>query len=232
MKNLLTITFFCTCSLLFQNAAAQTRQDIDKTNSVKRWQIQELLKNNKEIVQLDGHPKRTKCQFGKTVTFNGIDEGITLDTLPISGLDKMTIEVIFHPTKGGNFEQRFLHFGEIKGDRILMEMRSVEDNWYLDAFVCSDSQKKVLVNPDILHPLNTWYHIAFVIDHNSLSTYVNHKLEMQETYNFQPITKGKTSIGVRQNKVSWFKGDIYEIKISPTILKPNEFISLTDTPKL
>ncbi len=227
MKKYFTIILFCIVYLVHLEVKAQNKINSTSTTLSQSLLVNDIL-NNEYTSQIDGMPKEIECPYGKAVAFNGTNDGITIDTLPVSGLDQLTIEVIFCPQKGGNFEQRYLHFGETKGDRILLEMRSTGDNWYLDAFVCSNSQKKTLVNPEIQHPLNSWYHIAFVIDHDSLSTYVNHKLEMQEPYNFHPINEGKTSIGVRQNKVSWFKGDIYKIKISPSVLKPDDFISLSD----
>lgn len=36
---------------------------------------------------------------------------------------------------------------------------------------------------------------------------------------------GKTSIGVRLNEQSWFKGTIYKIRISPEALSPNNFMT-------
>jgi len=40
-----------------------------------------------------------------------------------------------------------------------------------------------------------------------------------------PIQTGQSSIGVRQNKVSWFKGAIYQLRISPEALSPNDFLT-------
>ena len=38
------------------------------------------------------------------------------------------------------------------------------------------------------------------------------------------IGEGFTSVGVRQNKVNWFKGDIYKLRFTPKALKPSEFL--------
>ncbi len=35
---------------------------------------------------------------------------------------------------------------------------------------------------------------------------------------FQPLGTGRTSTGVRQNRVSWFKGRIHRVDIAPTAL--------------
>jgi hypothetical protein len=57
-----------------------------------------------------------------------------------------------------------------------------------------------------------------------MTNYVNGKQEMSEPSDFSPIITGEMSIGVRRNKVSWYKGAIYKIKISPEVLKPKSFI--------
>ncbi len=204
--------------------ASSQQKEAYKFNHCIYWEIKDLI-HDINYCQIEGSPIITDCPYGKAVSFNGMNDGIFIDTLPTYGLTKMTIEVIFKPCSGGSFEQRFLHIGEIKGNRILLELRSLEDNWYLDAFVNSNSVKKVLVNPALKHPLDKWYHIAFVIDGNNLYTYVNHIKELEDTFHYEPINKGKTSIGVRQNKVSWFTGTIYKIKISPYCVKTEDFLS-------
>ncbi|MDP3914942.1 MAG: hypothetical protein Q8R96_14515 [Bacteroidota bacterium] len=42
---------------------------------------------------------------------------------------------------------------------------------------------------------------------------------------FSPIQTGKTSIGVRLNEQSWFKGAISQIRVSPEALNPNDFLN-------
>lgn len=42
---------------------------------------------------------------------------------------------------------------------------------------------------------------------------------------FSPFKAGKTSIGVRMNRKSWFKGALYEVRITPKCLAPTEFIT-------
>jgi hypothetical protein len=34
----------------------------------------------------------------------------------------------------------------------------------------------------------------------------------------------KTSLGVRHNELSWFKGAIYRFRITPKILNPKQFL--------
>jgi hypothetical protein len=102
----------------------------------------------------------------------------------------------------------------------------VDSNWYFDGFVASKGVKLALATEELLHPLEKWYHVAFVVTPNSLTTFVNGKQELYKDYTFNTIEQGQTSIGVRMNKVSWFKGAIYKIQISPEALKPNQFLRL------
>lgn len=97
---------------------------------------------------------------------------------------------------------------------------------YFDGFVASKGVKLALATEELLHPLGQWYHVAFVVTPNSLTTYVKGKQELHKEYVFHPIEQGQTSIGVRMNKVTWFKGAIYKIQISPEALKPNQFLRL------
>jgi hypothetical protein len=41
---------------------------------------------------------------------------------------------------------------------------------------------------------------------------------------FQPQSAGKSSIGVRINRVFWYRGAIRQIRISPRVLAPSEFL--------
>lgn len=171
-----------------------------------------------------GTPKIVKCKYGKAVLFNGSTDGIFFDKMPLSGMKQFTIEAIIKPDSGGNFEQRFFHCGEIRGNRVLLELRSVQTNWYLDAFIKSGDQQKTLIDSTLLHPLNQWYHIAFVIYNGKLTTFINGNKELEGQIDLAPFQGGKTSVGVRQNEQSWFKGAIYKIRISPDVLNPVNFM--------
>jgi len=48
-------------------------------------------------------------------------------------------------------------------------------------------------------------------------------LELQGDLDFRPINSGCTSIGVRLNKVHWYKGAIGWIRITPQALNPETF---------
>jgi len=190
------------------------------------WKLIDLIRKTEEGLQIKGNPGIIKYKTDNAVSFNGSSDAIFLDSMPLAGLEEFTIEVIFRPASGGNFEQRFLHLGEVQDDRVLLELRSTQTNWYFDAFIKAGDNQLALIDPELLHPLDQWVHIAYVIDHGKLNTYVNRKKELSGTIEMTPLKVGKTSIGVRLNEVSWFKGAIYKIRISPEALKPEVFMDL------
>jgi hypothetical protein len=196
-------------------------QEINK--AITEWLPNKLVHSKNGLVRTSGNPKTLASKYGNALQFNGISDGLFLDQMPLNTLKEFTIEVLFFPESGGNFEQRLLHLGEIKGDRVLLEIRSTAKDWYFDAFINSREEKKTLIDSTLLHPLNQWYHLAYVVDHGQLTTYVNGVKELHSQINLTPLLTGKTSIGVRQNEQSWFKGAIYNIRITPKALNTKHF---------
>jgi len=68
-------------------------------------------------------------------------------------------------------------------------------------------------------------HLAFVFANGKQETYINGIKELESQIEIAPIHGGKTSIGVRQNEQSWFKGAIAKIRISPEALNPSNFMN-------
>jgi hypothetical protein len=140
---------------------------------------------------------------------------------------EFTIEVIFRPDSGGLKEQRFLHLQEGHSEnRILLETRLTADGkWFLDTYIRSDQTDQTLYAEDFLHPLGQWYAAALVFDGKEMRHYVNGKKELAKEIIFSPPHSGRTSIGVRVNKVHWFRGAIRKIRFSARALSPEEFLS-------
>lgn len=203
-------------------------QKIDKKHSpettVTEWLPAELIHSGKRNITISGNPELIDCKYGKALHFNGSADGVFLKQMPLSGLKQFTIEVLFYPESGGNFEQRLLHLGEIRGNRVLFETRSNTTDWYFDAFIFSGDEKKTLIDSTLTHPLNQWYLLTYVVDNGKLTTYVNGIKELESRIEMTELRTGKTSIGVRQNKQSWFKGAISKIRITPYALNPSQFL--------
>lgn len=105
------------------------------------------------LIIITGKPEAFVGVYGKSLRFNGSTDGLFLDNMPLSGKEEFTIEAIFYPESGGNFEQRFFHTGEIRGDRVLLEIRTTAADWYFDAFIQSGDQQKALIDSTLRHPL-------------------------------------------------------------------------------
>jgi hypothetical protein len=178
-------------------------------------------------LSVSGNPKIVKAPYGNSMWFDGINDGFFLEHNPLKGLTCFTIEAIIRPDASGPEEQRFLHIGEIDGDRLLIETRVTKKNqWYLDTFILSGESKKALIYPKLVHPVDSWYHVALTLDKKGkMINYINGKMEIKGEVEFKPINSGAISIGARRNKVSWYKGAIYKIRISPEVLEPNDFMA-------
>ncbi len=165
----------------------------------------------------------TSVQGG--IEFDGQDDGLFVDTNPLQGLKQFTVEVVFRPAAGGPEAQRFLHFQESGTEnRLLFETRLTADGkWFLDTFLKSKDGNYTLYAERSQHPLGPWYHAAVVMDGDTMRHYVEGVEELAMPIRFTPLGVGRTSLGVRINKVSWYKGAIRQVRITPRALAPREF---------
>lgn len=202
----------------------------DKSTNSQRhpgvWEctLSELKTGMKDTV-ISGNPETISSAYGDAVVFDGISDGFFLKDNPLYNLTGFTVEILIRPDAGGPVEQRFLHIGDIDGDRLLIETRTVDnDKWYLDTFILSGEFKLALIDTKLLHNTGSWYHMALTLDKNGqMTNYINGKMEINGHLNYNPINSGEMSIGVRRNKISWYKGAIYKIRITPEVLAPKDF---------
>jgi hypothetical protein len=225
MNSLSLTILIAVFALIFHDGMNMKKKERSQTDKFHtEWNLAKIIKDIPQYLELAGKPEIVDSKYGDAVAFNGLSDGIFLNKMPLSGLTEFTIEVIFQPQSGGNFEQRFLHCGETQGDRVLLEIRSTGTDWYFDAFIKVADQNCTLIEPRLLHPLDKWYHVAYVVNNGKLTTYTNGKKELEGNVIMSPLKGNKTSIGVRQNEVSWFKGNIYKIRITGEALQPGSFI--------
>jgi hypothetical protein len=206
-------------SLLFLSLAvfAQTKQI--------SWKVDNLKKIGGRPTTLLGEPKIVKANKGKAVEFDGIDDGIFLENNPLEGFSTFTIEAVFRPDQGGTKEQRWFHIEQTELEsRVLLETRLIGDEWFLDTFMKSGDNRLPLYAENFKHKLGEWFHVALVYDGSEMRHYVNGQLELSGKIAFKPMSKGKTSLGVRQNKVYWFKGAIGKVRFTGKALRPQEFM--------
>lgn len=217
-------TFFALAALLMA-VACSSPEPIPGTVD---WRVADLP----SIDSIKGAPTLIDTKLGKAVHFNGETDGYFLGENPLQGMEELTVEVIFRQAGDAAFEQRFLHMGTVRGARILFETRVNPDaTWYLDTFIRLDKDTDlVLIDPEQTHPADRWYNLAMVVADGKATSYVDGVEQLTGEIPYREIVEGITSVGVRQNQVCWFKGDMYRIRITPKALKPEEF--LTDHEKL
>jgi hypothetical protein len=184
------------------------------------------LKIGMDDLLINGNPKTIDSPYGNAIRFDGNIDAYFLAINPLNNLHSFTVEVLIKPDLNGPEEQRFLHIGDINGDRLLIETRLTNDgHWFLDTYIQSGQSQKTLIDPKYIHPIGQWFHVALTLDKKGqMTNYVNGKMEIKGHVDFNPINSGEMSIGVRRNKVSWYKGSIYKIKISPELIKPKDFM--------
>lgn len=197
------------------------------------WRFDRTDKIGGFPTQVVGHPQVIDTEYGKAVHFNGESDAIFVPDHPLAGASTYTWEVIFRPDAGGAQAQRFFHLQEQDpatqadtGNRMLFELRIVDNQWCLDSFASSGSNSRALLNCKLLHPLNRWYRITAVYDGKTLRNYVDDQLQGEGPLDLKPQLQGHSSVGVRINKVNWFKGDILMARMTPRALKADEFLKM------
>ncbi|MFL2541118.1 MAG: LamG-like jellyroll fold domain-containing protein [Candidatus Latescibacterota bacterium] len=189
------------------------------------WELDSIEAVGGYPIDVDGRPVVVDGPYGSAIQFNGAGDALFVESNPLAGLEAFTVEMVFRPDAGGLPEQRFFHLGEVNGDRVLFETRLTEDgHWYLDTFVSSGDSNRPLLNESHLHPVGQWYHLALTCDGQQEVNYVNGIQEASGSIDFVPLLGGQTSIGVRLNRVCWFRGAIGRIRFSAGVLDPDEFM--------
>jgi hypothetical protein len=176
--------------------------------------------------QVLGAPKLIETPQGKALEFDGKQDGIIVAANPLADAERFTLEVIFRPEAGGPKEQRFVHLQEAGSEnRILIEARLTEDNrWFLDTFIRSGETDQTLYAEKFLHPVGKWFQAALVFDGREMRHYVNGVREMAAPIHYRPLKAGQTSLGVRLNRVFWFKGAIRKVRFTHGALAPADFL--------
>jgi hypothetical protein len=210
---------------------AVTAQTVDSSQSVDRsarlvadWQLGTMDRSAPRF-SIEGKPLAIDTKYGKALQFDGVGDALFFDWNPLAELSSFTVEIIFRPDGDGPKEQRFLHIGDVRRDRLMVETRVTNDGyWYLDAHLRSGDSAKTLIDSTKRHKTDEWYHVAVVVRNGLMETYVNGSMELRGGIPFSPFEGGQTSVGVRQNKVYWYKGTISRIRIIAGALLPSQFL--------
>jgi hypothetical protein len=170
-------------------------------------------------VEILGAPQLKDGDGTKHLHFDGVGDGLVVPSNPLAGLRDFTIEVLFRPEAGGQEAQRFLHLQDEGGSRVLMEIRlTPQGQWALDTFLFSAAGSLPLFDRAKLHPAGEWHWVALRYDAQRMTSFVDGRKELEGAIAFAPMKPGQTSLGVRLNRVFWFKGDVREVRFTPAAL--------------
>jgi lysophospholipase L1-like esterase len=189
------------------------------------WKIDRLDKIGGQSTTTIGNPQVIATANGKAVLFDGVADGLVVNGNPLSGATAFTIEAVFRPDAGGGAEQRWFHVEETgKENRVLLEIRLTGDQWFLDTFIKSGENRLPLYAENFKHKTGEWYHVALVYDGATMRHFVDGKEELSGSLFIEPMGNGSTSIGVRMNRVFWFKGAVRKARFTRRALAPREFM--------
>ncbi len=189
---------------------------------VEEWKFDRLDRLGGHGTRVEGNPKLVDG----AIEFNGVDDALFLDVHPLAGAKQFSWELVFRPSRGGKPEQRCFHLTENGSThRMLFETRLIGEQWCLDSFVASSTGQKALIDRGKLHSLDAWHHVAMVYDGRELRHYVDHKLELSAEVALAPHTEGKCSVGVRYNKIDYFKGAMRLARFHKRAVAASEFHS-------
>ena len=194
----------------------------------KLWQLDNLNSIGGNPTEVLGAPRLVQGPAGMAIEFGGIRDGLIVDVNPLEGAESFTLEVIFQPCAGGLAEQRFIHVQEYSGDnRALLETRLARDGkWFLDTFIKSAAADQTLFAEDFKHSIGPWYQAALVFDGEEMRHYVNGRLELAGKMDFMPFQDGQISIGVRLNRVFWYRGKVSSLRFVDRALRVEEFLQV------
>ena len=218
---ILTVAFALAAGLAIALPADPPEQEI--------WTFNLLDRIGSHKTTILGNPRVIDVPGGKAIEFDGVDDGLQLDVHPLAGAQTFTWEAIFRPD-GGEVEQRWFHLEEGSGsgadsnNRMLFEIRVVDGRWCLDAFIKSGAASKALLDRTRLYSLGAWHHVAAVYDGKEFRSYVDGMLDGSAPIQLAPQKAGRTSVGVRMNKVYYFKGAVRSARFTRRALAPSEFL--------
>ena len=192
---------------------------------VTLWRLDNVSRLGAAVVSAIGAPTVVATEIGPALQFNGTADGLLLERSPLHGLSRFTIEVLFSVDREGPEEQRFFHVSEDGSEsRALVELRLANGRWSLDSFLRHGTAQLTLLDRARTHAAGGWQVASVTYEDGELAHYVDGVEQGRGAVAFQVLGPGRTSLGVRQNLVSWFKGRIHTIRVSPTVLAPADFL--------
>jgi hypothetical protein len=207
--------------------------------TVNYWKIDNLNSIGGNAVEVSGNP--TVVVFDavdgdgfSAVHFDGVDDGIIINGNPLVGATEFTAEVVFWMEDKVPQEPRFVHFQQDDNNRVLIELRNLKTGeWYIDTFIKSAGVSSTpLIDANNTHLLGDWNHAALIFSNNTMAHYVNGVKELEGPATYSAMTSGKLSLGMRMNKVNFYKGYIKEVRVTYIALDPSHFLINQEKPIL
>lgn len=161
---------------------------------------------------------------GAVLLFNGKDAGLILPANPLQGHERFTVEILFRPDADGPVAPRLVHGEDGEGNRFTIEARITPAGlWYLDTFLKNGKTGKGLTLADStqVHACGRWYWAALTYDGTTMTHFVNAVKEAEGIVSFGPMGAGKTAVGVRLNRINWFKGAIAGLLFGAKAAEPS-----------
>jgi hypothetical protein len=197
------------------------------------WTFDRLTNIGGVTTHVEGDPQVIDTPLGKAVLFDGVDDALFIDQHPLAGAATFTLEALIRPD-GGAFAQRWMHLAsdepppapgaKPQNTRFLFEIRVENDEWWLDAFVTGPGYNHTLIFPDKRFPVGAWHHVAQTYDGKTYRSFVDGQLQGEADIDFKPQGPGKSSVGVRINRVNYFKGAIRQARFTAQALSPEAFL--------
>lgn len=187
------------------------------------WRLEDAKKIGGYETEVLGAPKVVQEDGGPALVFDGANDGVFVPVNPLAGWAQFTIEVLIKPDGTGDEEQRFIHIQDRNEHRVMVETRVTKDrHWALDTYLfASKDSNHPLLDKTLLHPTDQWHWVALVYDGKTMANYINGVKELEGEVAVPPMAEGRLSIGVRQNKVCWYKGAVREVRFYPSALPPD-----------
>jgi hypothetical protein len=229
------MSFRLPCLALLSALSLAASLAVAQTPAAETWNFDNLTSIGGHPVEVAGHPQVIESPYGKAIQFNGAGDGIFLPVHPLAGTSVYTWEVIFRPDADGPEAQRFFHLqeqdpatGKDTQNRMLFEIRIREGKWCLDSYASSGTSNRTLLNcqADHLYPAGQWYRVTAVYDGHQLHNYIGNVLQGEGPLELKPQSAGRTSVGIRINKVYPFKGAVLMARMTPRVLSPSEFLTM------
>jgi len=217
----------------FSSALAQsTSAAASSLTQEKVWRFDRTGMIGGHKTEILGSPAVIDSPYGKAVEFHGNGDAIIVPEHPLAGATAFTWDVIFRPDADGAEAQRFFHIaeqdptGKDTDNRLLFEIRIVDGQWCLDSFAGNRGANLTLLNCKALHPLGQWYRVTAVWDGKVMKNYVGDELQGEGPLVMGPEGPGRSSIGMRLNRVYPFKGAVLISRTVPRALPPDQFLKM------